>query len=511
MSEKPTDLKPEQRAGPTIEKASRSHRIESALRKSGQKYRQILANIRDVFLQTDFAGQIIDISPSITRYTGYTPEELIGTSVLDLYDHPEDRKTLLEAISKTGEVIDYELRFRSKNNQLLYGSLNSHILYDDAGNPVALEGWVRDITDRKHVEEKLRESEEKYRSLVDHIAIGVSMISPDMRILTLNNQMRKWVPHVDPTKKPLCYRAFNNPPRDGICAYCPTIKTLQTGEVYESTTDTPFGDEIRNFRIISSPIKDQNGNVIAAIEMVEDITERRRNEDHIRRLSQQILKAHEDERQMISRELHDSVAQELISLKIALEMLFEQHPQLPRDITQKLSVLSGVLDQSITTVRNLSYDLRPPGLTEFGLVQTLAAYCEEFEKNTTITVDFRTAGLKTDGMSSLAEINLYRLIQEGLNNVRKHAEADRVTVKLMGAHPNIILRIEDNGKGFDVKTSMAAPSREKRMGLRTMRERVELLQGRMTVHSEPNDGTRILIKFPMKDDSDGPETPHLHY
>jgi signal transduction histidine kinase len=355
------------------------------------------------------------------------------------------------------------------------------------------------------------ESEETYRGLVDNIAVGVALISPDMEILTLNNQMKKWFPRIDPSLRPICYRSYNDPPRNEPCAYCPTIKTLKDGQVHESTTETPAGDEIIHYRIISSPVKDDKGNVVAAIEMVEDITEQNRVEKHIQNLSRQLLKAHEDERQMISRELHDSVAQDLSSLKIALEMLFEKKSSLPVETARKLAELSKILERSISTVRNLSYDLRPPGLKEFGLLQTLSTYCEEFEKNTGIRVEFRPAGLKKMVTDAFVDINLYRLVQEGLNNVRKHAEADRVIVKLVGAYPDIILRIEDDGKGFDMKAREHQLDNEKRMGLRSMQERVNLLQGRMTVQSYPRQGTKILIRFPLKEWADESEKKNHHY
>ncbi len=121
-------------------------------------------------------------------------------------------------------------------------------------------------------EKSLKASEERYRSLVENIGIGISLISPEMEIMTLNNQMKKWYPDIDSTKRPICYKVFNNPPKETVCSYCPTYKTLQNGKVYESVTETSAGDEIRNYRIISSPVKDMEGNVIAAIEMVEDIT-----------------------------------------------------------------------------------------------------------------------------------------------------------------------------------------------------------------------------------------------
>jgi signal transduction histidine kinase len=101
------------------------------------------------------------------------------------------------------------------------------------------------------------------------------------------------------------------------------------------------------------------------------------------------------------------------------------------------------------------------------------------------------------------EINLYRLIQEGLTNIKKHADAEHVTVRLVAAFPNIILRIEDNGKGFDVQKRMATLTKEKQMGIRSMEQRAKLLQGEMEIQSKPMQGTKIFITLPYKDQKSG--------
>ncbi|MBU4297425.1 MAG: PAS domain S-box protein, partial [Proteobacteria bacterium] len=133
---------------------------------------------------------------------------------------------------------------------------------------------LRARIERNRVEAALKESEAKTRSILDNIGIGVALISPEMEILELNQRMHEWFPSIDSRQHPICYRAFNDPPREEVCDYCPTSKTLQDGLVHEATSQTPQAGVIRNYRIVSSPILNPSGQVTAAIEIVEDITER---------------------------------------------------------------------------------------------------------------------------------------------------------------------------------------------------------------------------------------------
>ena len=244
------------------------------------------------------------------------------------------------------------------------------------------------------------------------------------------------------------------------------------------------------------------GVIVAAM----DITERKRAEDLVRNLSQMLMQAQERERQMISCELHDSIAQNLSKLKIDCNLIFDDQPAISHELKVKMEKYSNLIDQTITAVRNLAYDLRPPLLDEMGLMKALLIYCEEFSENSGVKVDFQSAGIQKLNFDSNAEIHLYRLVQEGLNNIRKHAEATQANIKLMGASPNIILRIEDDGKGFDVEERARAADREKRMGLRSMAERIRLIQGEMTIQSQSMKGTQILIKFPYQEKYDSQES-----
>ena len=481
---------------------------ETALRNSEATARALLNAPHDMVMLLNTKGVFIDVNEAVSREFNKSPNELVGLCAWNLFE-PEVAK---RGKSYANQVIQSvkPIQFEDKRHGRWWDTVIYPVI-DPNGKVTSIAIVARDMTERKVANEKLRESEERYRGLVDNIAIGVTFISPDMEILTLNNQMKQWYPHVDPSKKPLCYQVFNDPPRDKVCSYCPTFKTLEDGKVYEAITETPTGDEIRNYRIISSPVKNYEGNVVAAIEMVEDITERRRTEAHIQNLSHQLLRAQESERQMISSELHDTVAQDLSTLKIGSKTLFDKQLIISSETRQKASELSNILNRSILTVRNMSYDLRPPGLDEIGLIQTLSTFCAEFTENTGINVEFHSTGVKNVTLDSFTEINLYRLIQEGLNNVRKHADAGRATINLVGAHPNIILRIEDNGKGFDVPARELALGSEKRMGLRSMKERVNLLQGQMRIQSRPAKGTKINIKFPIKEGKRESKKPPSNY
>jgi signal transduction histidine kinase len=229
---------------------------------------------------------------------------------------------------------------------------------------------------------------------------------------------------------------------------------------------------------------------------LDHLRERKRSETQIRTLTRKLMKTQEDERRMISRELHDRVSQDLSTIKIALETLFDQQPAAAPEIGQKVSRLTGLLDHAIFTVRDLSYDLRPPGLDEMGIAQALVMYCDDFSEKTRIRVECHCVGIEKLKLDFNTQINLYRMIQEGLNNTHKHADATRATVKLTAVYPNIILRIEDDGKGFDVEKRVREMDSEKRMGLRSLQERADLLGGIMIVTSKPEQGTKILIKIP---------------
>jgi PAS domain S-box-containing protein len=244
---------------------------------------------------------------------------------------------------------------------------------------------------------------------------------------------------------------------------------------------------------------------------IVNITKRKQAEEHVRILTQQLMKAQENERQRIARYLHDNVAQDLSLLKIGLETLFDSRPWVSISIRQKLLELSKILKRSIAAVRDMAYDLHPPGLDQLGLIRTVYQYCEEFAEKNRLKINFFAAGMDDLSLPFDTEINLYRIIQEALWNTKKHADAVSVTLKIVASFPNIILRIEDDGKGFDINNRMISAVKERRLGLRSMEERVGLLNGKMKIQSRPMEGTKIFIEVPYKEQNHVAKDEHIDY
>ena len=221
--------------------------------------------------------------------------------------------------------------------------------------------------------------------------------------------------------------------------------------------------------------------------------------DSIRSLRQKLIESQEAERLMIARELHDSLAQELIAANMQCENLLSLSDQYANPLAhgKEIKKVSDILIRAISSVRNLAYDLRPAGLRQFGIVETLHQFCIDFSEMNHIPVDFQATGFERIDLDDFTAINLYRLVQEGLLNIKKHADASLITIRLIVSGNDIHLRIHDNGKGFNVQQRLATLTSEKKLGLRSMYERIDLLNGFIKVDSQPGMGTKVSLKIPI--------------
>ena len=468
---------------------------------ANEELKQFFQTVTDAIMLFD-AGtrQFIDVNEAALSLYGYSREEFLKLRHQNITAEPENSDVSIRQTLE-GKLVRIPVRYHKKKDGTIFPVEISTSMFT-LRNRKVLCGVVRDITERKQAEEALRLERDNLRNIFESIEDGIYIVNQQYDIQYVNPVLVKDFGSYEGIK---CYKYFHD--RDEICTWCKNQDVFAGKTVHWEWYS--FKNE-RTFDLIDTPMTLPDG-TIGKLEIFRDITERKRAEDLVRNLSQMLMQAQERERQMISYELHDSIAQNLSTLKIDCNLIFVDQPAISHELKVKMAKHSNLIDQTITAVRNLSYDLRPPALDEMGIVKALEIYCEEFSENSGLKVDFQSAGLHSFDMDSNTEIHIYRLVQEGLNNIRKHADATWATIKLVGASPNIILRIEDNGKGFDVKARELALSNEKRLGLRSMKERVNLLQGQMTIQSRPMQGTKIFIKIPFKERKSEPEKEHINH
>ena len=473
--------------------------IEKSLRESQERHRIIFEGSRDAIFISAADGSILIFNRSASQLTGYRPEELKQLKIFDLYARADaGRHSDFFKRIWAGQSISGEARIARKDGCTIHTEFSSRKIVI-AGNPCA-HTIARDVTARKQSQAALRRSEAKYRELVQNTNSIIVRYDLLGAITFFNEYASKFFGFSEPQILGLNILGSIIPWRSSSGR---DYRTMMV-DYFKHPERYPT-NEIENIRRDGSrawiawtnqPIRDDAGRIVEILSVGVDVTQRKRAQRQVRFLTHQLIKAQENERLRISRDLHDHIAQDLSTLKINLETLFVDQPAATRD---KVAQLTGILHRSIASVRDMAYDLRPPGLDQLGLVKTLVLYCEDFASAADIEMDFGAAGVDELNLEYEIEINIYRLIQEALNNIKRHAGATRVTIRLVTSSPDIVIRIKDNGRGFDVNDRQERALKEKRMGLQSMVERVRLLEGKINIQSKPGQGTYILIEIPLKE------------
>ncbi len=259
-------------------------RAEEALRESENKFRKIFENVQDVFYQTNREGKILEISPSIVRYSGYSREELIGQPVEDIYYNREDRVNLLKILQEKGEVVDYETRLKTKDGRLVYTSVNAHILMDAAGSPVGVEGALRDVTARKQAQDDLRQKTAFLEAQVDSALDGILVVDQQGNQILQNQRMDElWkfpqsILDARDQKQKMQFATSRTKDPAGFAAKVQYLYQ-HPDEVSRDEIELVDGTMLDRY---SSPVRDKDGKYYGRIWAFRDITGQRRLELQLR-------------------------------------------------------------------------------------------------------------------------------------------------------------------------------------------------------------------------------------
>ena len=235
--------------------------------------------------------------------------------------------------------------------------------------------------------------------------------------------------------------------------------------------------------------------------LTSEIVERKIAQDRLKKLSHKTIRLQEEERRRVSRELHDGINQLLVSVKYKIENFDEKFAYSQEEAIRDINKAVIFLDEAISEVRRVSHALRPSVLDDLGLAPAITNLSRQFSERNQI--DVQVDGVDGEHLKRMpvdVETAMYRIVQEALMNIEKHASASNVVINVTHNDTNVTIRIEDDGQGFDLQKATRKTSPTQSMGLRNMRERIELLQGSFFIHSDVGRGTFLEVKAPLSYD-----------
>jgi PAS domain S-box-containing protein len=470
---------------------------QRALHDSEARYKDLYENIPIMYFTLSAEGVVQSVNAFGARHLGYIEEELVGRPVLEVF-HPEDRAEvaihLQDCLTRHGGVANWQFRKVRKNGSILWVQEAVRVVVDSRGETVVLVA-CEDITERKHAERKLSEQTRILQSVLNSMADGVVVADETGRFVLFNPAAERILGigpiEVPPSEWSQQYGIYD-PNTLAMVPHpdLPLARALR-GEPTDDTVlliRNPAMPEGVMIRVSGRPLLDELGHLRGGLAVFHDITARLRFEMECQRLASRLIEVQEEERKRISGVLHDQLGQILYLARLDLASLETPDPG-------QRKVLSGVLrrlDEALHTVRGTALSLRPPLLDDLGLVTALETMIEDFQASSKIPVRFQCRD-RSPTLDQAAETCLYRVLQEALTNVVRHARATAVTVTCAIGADSAELSVQDNGVGFNPAADLPG----KGIGLLGMRERLGRLGGKLEVISSPGSGVTVRARLPL--------------
>jgi PAS domain S-box-containing protein len=359
------------------------------------------------------------------------------------------------------------------------------------------------MAERKRTEVALRESEERYRELFENARDAIYVHDLEGNYTRVNRatetltgyKREELVGHNLTEFVPVEQLRYV---RESFCA-----KVAEQGETsYELDVVAKDGRRVP-IEVRSQAIY-KNGVMVGVQSTARDITERKLAQEGLKMFSRQLIDAQEDERRRIARELHDQVGQILIAVKMNLHT--EKQVSQASEVCCYIKDNIEAVDEALRLVRDLSVELRPPVLDDFGLATALHWYVDRYTKRTGLEVEVViNMPDENERFSRELETACFRIAQEALTNIVRHAQANQVLLQLMKDDNMLLLSVKDNGVGFDPESLRKRAPRAATLGLISMQERAHAAGGTIEIHSAISQGTEVRIMLPLEPCSVNPE------
>lgn len=478
-------------------------RMEEALRQSEERFRLMADNIDEIFWLLDPKSlRAIYVSPGFEHICERPLASIQAnpTSYREII-HPEDAPHVLAQLALLEKTHEFHEQFRivCPSGAVKWVEVRGFTAKDGIGNVTALVGTVQDITERKTAEEARRQSEELLRAAFEQVAVGFSMTDLDGRFVKVNEALCGITGYSEEELLNASYQAITHP--EDLPKNLEIAMSLEAGKlrsmVYQKRYIKKSGEPVWVQNSVSS-MSDGNGKVSGFVALTEDINERKRAEDGIRKLSGQLLHLQDEERRKIARDLHDVTGQDLVALSTTLERLHATTPATNRKSKKVISQCQGLTDRCIREIRTLSYVLHPPMLDESGLEDAIRHYASGFTERTGIDVRLEI----TPDFGRLAteeEMALFRVMQESLVNIQRHSGSFSASILLDRNREGILLEMKDSGRGIPgngqgQNKCLSAPGG---VGIQSMRERMTQVGGRLEIESSSSGTTvRAIVPAP---------------
>jgi PAS domain S-box-containing protein len=475
---------------------------EEAMRESEERLRLAAQAGKMYAFEWDVATDVMVRSSEYVNVLGASePRTLTHQQVLERI-HPEDRPKLLEAIARhslENPTVDVTYRVLLPGKSPIWVKSSGRAFFDGEDRMLRVIGMVADVTDQKLAEEALRSSEERLRlaqkaarmgTFERNIRTGVNTWTPEMESMY----------GLPPGGFGQTRTAFENlvHPDDRAEVMKLVDEALKTGRPTHGEWRVVWPDESVHWIAGRwQVLMEESGEPSRVVGVDMDITERKRSEEALADVTRKLINAQELERTRIGRELHDDIGQRLAMLAIGLEQLQQESPALPAEVRSQMGELKKQTFEIAADIQSLSHQLHSAKLQYLGIAAAMRGFCQEFGEQQKVEVDFQTHDLPSP-VSPDTALCLFRVLQEALHNSAKHSGVRHFEVRLWGTSDEIHLTVRDPGVSFDRE----AAKQSRGLGLISMEERLKLVNGTLSIESQPRRGTTIHARVPLRSGSD---------